>query len=81
MSCKACKGKGYTNHRARGRVGGWEKRPCWKCTEGMPSVIARAARLKAAGWNTGGIKEFLKLTDEEVALVETRHREKATGET
>lgn len=36
--------------------------------------ITKGERLKAAGWRTGGIKEYLELTDEEVALVEKRHQ-------
>lgn len=33
---------------------------------------AKKDRLKAAGWKVGSTKEFLKLTPEEVALIEIR---------
>ena len=33
---------------------------------------AKARRLKAAGWTMGGAKEFLRLSDQEAALVEVR---------
>ena len=33
---------------------------------------AKAKRLRAAGWKTGSTKEFLRLSDQEAALVEVR---------
>jgi len=33
---------------------------------------AKARRLKAAGWNVGSTKEFLRLNDQEAALVEVK---------
>ena len=33
---------------------------------------AKARRLKAAGWNIGSTKEFLRLNDQEAALVEVK---------
>jgi len=35
---------------------------------------AKRKKLEAAGWKVGGVKEFLGLTDEEMALVEMKVR-------
>lgn len=35
---------------------------------------AKESRLKAKGWKTGTVKEFLGLTDDEAAYVELKHQ-------